>query len=77
MGSPKVRGKCSEIVKIAHRNEGIDMNVSETQKYMGQFTIYNNINRQFKVFYHVSEVRFGSCFGLGTPHFSLGNPPIF
>ena len=32
------------------------MNASETHKYMGQFTIYNNINRQFKAFYHVSEV---------------------
>ena len=56
MGSPKARGKCSEIVKITHRNEGIHMNASETHKYMGQFTIYNNINRQFKAFYCVSEV---------------------
>ena len=34
MGSPKARGKHSEIVKITHRNEGIHMNVSEhTQIY--------------------------------------------
>ena len=75
MGSPKARGKHSEIVKITHRNEGI-MNVSEKNKYMGQFTICNNINGQFKAFYHVSEV-ISEVILVGYTSFWFRQPPLY